>query len=150
MIPSEQHVARMAWQLSLAGLLPFIWCAAEVMLGTALIHTQPEWILHAYAAIILSFLGGICWAYGVSLHGNSSLSRWLLVISVAPSLAGLLALLLDARAARYAVLIIAYATWSGTEFSLREMQCMPDWFFRLRVRMSCAVISVLVLAWLLG
>ena len=55
-----RNVPTVAWALALAGLIPFVGCAALFVLRPA---TGDLWVqpLAAYGAIILSFLGGARW-----------------------------------------------------------------------------------------
>lgn len=78
-----------AWALALAGLIPFVGCAAMAAAGGA----QAEaWLgaLIAYAAIILSFLGGTRW--GAALAGGSP-DPMTLILSNLPALVAWTALL---------------------------------------------------------
>jgi len=85
-------VAPIGLWLGYAGLLPFV---AGAMLTWLL---QPEWrpfvasALSAYAAVIISFLGGLHWGIGFR-HGTPQLYMW----GVVPSLVAATALLLSAR-----------------------------------------------------
>ncbi|MEI7783796.1 MAG: DUF3429 domain-containing protein, partial [Betaproteobacteria bacterium] len=82
----------LAWILGLAGLIPFVLCAAlqwyslpgwRMLAGTALL---------AYGAVIVSFLGGIHW--GLAMRASPvPIAR--LLWGVLPSLLGWLAVLLD-------------------------------------------------------
>lgn len=145
----EEKIHRTAWILSLAGLLPFIWCAGETIAGSQIINPSPERVLFEYSAIILSFLGGITWAHALHVQGNASLSQWLLVIAVAPSLAGFFALLQQQVGACYIILLLSFSLWTGAEYSFLQSGLTQPWFYRLRVRISCAVISILLLSWML-
>lgn len=78
-----------AWALALAGLIPFVGCAAMVAAGGA----QAEaWLgaLIAYAAVILSFLGGTRW--GAALESGSP-DPMTLILSNLPALVAWAALL---------------------------------------------------------
>jgi hypothetical protein len=78
-----------AWALALAGLIPFVGCAAIVAMGGA---QADAWLgaLIAYAAVILSFLGGTRW--GASLAGGSP-DAATLILSNLPALLAWAALL---------------------------------------------------------
>jgi hypothetical protein len=81
-----------AWALGVAGLLPFV--AASVGLWVL----SPEWAglaalaLLSYAAVIVSFLGGIHWGLAMPL---AKTRRGLLIWGVLPSLLAWAALLLN-------------------------------------------------------
>jgi hypothetical protein len=84
-------------QLSYAGLLPFVGLAALMWVIQAdLLHFVAV-ALTGYAAVIVSFLGGIHWGIGF-LHASAA-SRFHFVWGVVPSLLAWLALLMPAHAA---------------------------------------------------
>lgn len=80
---------RVAWALALAGLIPFVGCAAMVAAGGT---DADAWLgaLIAYAAVILSFLGGTRW--GAALASGSP-DRLTLILSNLPALVAWAALL---------------------------------------------------------
>ncbi|MES3153594.1 DUF3429 domain-containing protein [Sphingomonas faeni] len=72
--------------LGLSGLLPQLAAVALLMSGDAQSRFSALAIAYAYAAIILSFLGGLWW--GLAARTDSP-PRWLWFASVAPSLIAL-------------------------------------------------------------
>lgn len=60
----------MAWKLGHAGLIPFVLGAVLVWLVTPDAHPYAASALSAYAAVIVSFLGGIHW--GLVMRGLST------------------------------------------------------------------------------
>ncbi len=90
--PAYLEPNRLAWLLGLAGLLPFLVCAALQW------FTPPGWrmlassALLAYGAVIVSFLGGIHWGLAMR-EPQAPTAR--LVWGVMPSLLGWVAVLLD-------------------------------------------------------
>jgi len=78
-----------AWGLALAGLIPFVGCAAMVALDGP---SADGWLsaLMAYAAVILSFLGGTRW--GAALASGAS-DPMTLILSNLPALVAWAALL---------------------------------------------------------
>jgi hypothetical protein len=80
---------RVAWALALAGLVPFVGCAAMVAAGGS---DAAAWLgaLIAYAAVILSFLGGTRW--GAALASGSP-DPMTLILSNLPALVAWAALL---------------------------------------------------------
>ena len=81
--------------LGIAGVIPFVGAVAIFIFGPPRLIETAIFSLLAYAAIILSFLGGILWgsvlARGFTDIGNDHIR--LLIISVLPSLCGWVALL---------------------------------------------------------
>jgi len=78
-----------AWLLTVAGLIPFVGCAAMVATGGP---DTDVWLgaLIAYAAVILSFLGGTRW--GATMAGGSP-DPMTLILSNLPALVAWAALL---------------------------------------------------------
>jgi Protein of unknown function (DUF3429) len=83
----QHHTHLLARALTLAGAIPFVALALAVWIAPAAYHAQVGNALIAYAAVILSFLGGIQWGGAVALAESapkSAQTMWLL--SVIPSL----------------------------------------------------------------
>jgi hypothetical protein len=84
--------AATASRLGHAGLIPFVLGAAAAVLLPTGMRPAAAAALSAYAAVIVSFLGGIHWGIGFR-DGNPRLFLW----GVLPSLAAAAALLLPTR-----------------------------------------------------
>jgi hypothetical protein len=80
----------LALLLGRAGLLPFVAGAALVALGPPEWRSKAAWALAAYAAVIVSFLGGIHWGLAFRLQASADpagkASKGLLTWGVVPSL----------------------------------------------------------------
>lgn len=81
--PARQPPPPLAQRLGYAGLIPFVAGAALVWLVREDAHPYVTLALAAYAAVIVSFLGGIHW--GLALR-HSQPPLWLLGWGVLPSL----------------------------------------------------------------
>jgi len=164
MAARNQSIPVPALVLGLGGLIPFILPAIVLCLphwSSALINSlwpfatasdnavDPLWLaqravfsLGAYAAIILSFLGGVRW--GNLLDNNARLREWApLTLSVVPSLIAWPALLLPPLwmlSLLAAGLVLHYAL--DVE-ALRRKE-LPVWFGKLRLILtSGAILSLL-------
>lgn len=84
-------------QLGYAGLVPFVLLAVLMWLVDADVLPFVSIALVAYAAVIVSFLGGVYWGIGF-MQGDTA-PRVYFVWGVAPSLLAWLALLMSADAA---------------------------------------------------
>lgn len=130
---------RTAWALALAGLIPFLGCAAMVATRGA----QAEmWLgaLIAYGAVILSFLGGTRW--GAALAGGQA-DPATLILSNLPALAAWTALLpMEApQAARLGLLSAGLALmW------LWDRRRGPAWYPALRTTATLGALMSLGLA----
>ena len=134
-----------AWALALSGLIPF-WALAlcvalfpDVM-GDAAFLTLA---LKAYGACILSFLGGVRW--GAALDGPGWKKPSLFALSTIPSLVGWVAILLP-DSAGLALLISGFVGQALWDISASRAGLLPDWFGRLRMVISAAAVTALLLA----
>lgn len=85
--PMNLPLARLAWPLGLAGLLPFLAGLVGVSLGQGWAGIA----LAAYGAVILSFLGAVHWGLALAAPGVADGRR--LIGGIVPSLVAWLALL---------------------------------------------------------
>lgn len=102
--------SRAARALGYAGLLPFVGGAVWLAAGPAGQQALAAQALAAYAATIVSFLGGIHWGLAFAASGGPSTAR--LAWGVVPSLLAWPALLLPASAGLAllaATLVLCYA-----------------------------------------
>jgi hypothetical protein len=127
---------REARLLGIAGLLPFVGGAASLWI------LPPEWLglvanaLLAYAALIVSFLGGIHWGLAMPQPG---LRRKQLIWGVLPSLLGWGALLLNSiwgLVLMAASLLLCYVV--DTKFY--RAQGLGDWL-RLRAMLTAVAVA---------
>lgn len=88
-VPRSSSPSAAALRLGHAGLLPFVGGALLVWLVWPEAHPYTTLALSAYAAVIVSFLGGIHWGLGM-LRGDAAHFAW----GVVPSLVAWPALLL--------------------------------------------------------
>lgn len=136
---------RTALILTATGALPFLAAA----IGTSLLEpptnaTAGLW-LQTYAAVILSFLGGIRWGMALNAGGASSTA---LILSVLPALAGWvilpLSIILLPNPAWYlalAALFLLQLVWDWSS------AVVPAWFKPMRMGASVAAMGSLVFAW---
>ncbi|WP_322522207.1 DUF3429 domain-containing protein [Guyparkeria halophila] len=135
----EQTSAFHARLAGYAGLIPFVIPLLVVWFepghAEAAIAAQ-----HAYAALILSFLGGIYW--GVAMSRQVVGWFWL---SVLPSLWAWPALLLPTFAGTV-MLAGGFALMLLLDRAARRQDVIREWFFRLRLTLSAVAIVSLLLA----
>ncbi len=134
----EQTLALHARLAGYAGLIPFV-------VPLLVIVWQPQWaehaitVQHAYAALILSFLGGIYW--GLALNRQSAIGIWSSVLS---SLWAWPALLMPATAAA-AMLATGFALMFLLDRAARRRGWIRPWFYRLRIVLGVVAIVTLLL-----
>lgn len=132
-IPAPQLV------LGLAGLIPFwlpvLLLLAEPELPVGFIITAQK----LYAAVILSFLGGVHWGMTVT---DRHLSTWTRVgWSVTPSLIGWTGALLSGAAA---LIVLAAGFGLAAAVDLNSLPEAASWYRRLRLLLSVGAIAALL------
>jgi hypothetical protein len=132
-----------AWVLSVAGLVPFVGLALATLTSD---DARMGQALLAYAAAILSFLGGIQWGVGLSMTGDQKQAAWVLGISVFPSLIAWSALLQDGLAIGYGVALGGLLSALAVDRYLMQMELLPAWFWTLRTRITALACASLALA----
>ncbi len=94
---AQNQPGKRVQRLAYAGLLPFVFGAALIWIVRADAQFHVGAALSAYAAVIVSFLGGIHWGFGIRRSRDDDLSRF--AWGVVPSLVAWLAVLMPANAA---------------------------------------------------
>jgi hypothetical protein len=107
--------------------------------------TDPLYVLIAYAAIILSFMGAIHWGAAMSSSGNKR-SQYL-VVSVVPALAAWIALLSPAVAALM-ILLLGFITLFLYDRAVQRSQAFPAWYIAMRKNLTIVVTLCLASAML--
>lgn len=120
-----------ALRLGYAGLLPFVAGAVLVWLVRPEVHPYVALALSGYAAVILSFLGGIHW--GLAMRDPVPPLPWL-AWGVVPSLVAWLAMLMPANAG-LVVFGLALLGCYGVDRRLYPLQGVAHWL-TLRFRLS--------------
>ncbi|MFI9653059.1 DUF3429 domain-containing protein [Guyparkeria sp. GHLCS8-2] len=134
----EQTAAFHARLAGYAGLIPFVipllvlWF--EPAHAEAAIAAQ-----HAYAALILSFLGGIYWGLALLRH----MPGWFW-LSVLPPLWAWPAVLLVPTAAGTLMLASGFALMVLLDAAARRQEIIREWFFRLRITLSTVAVVTLL------
>jgi Protein of unknown function (DUF3429) len=151
MTPDTSHSARIAQILTIAGAIPFIICALVLAFGnaTGIGQYRPLALqsLTTYAAVIISFLGGIQWGIGIAtLEQQPQTARSLFLLSVVPSLLAWAMLFLPASESRVVVALFLVAFVWVIDALLYLQKVIPPWFFRLRSITSAVVMVTLLIA----
>ena len=144
-------VRRLAWLLTLAGALPFIAATVALVAEESRIRVPAIAALVTYAAVILSFLGGIEWGLAVRDRGAGDTSQEkahaaALVVSVLPSLAGWGVLWLPSPHWQLgAALALFLGVWAA-DLALSRQGLVPSWFVDLRTAVTAVVAITLGVA----
>lgn len=133
-----------AWWLSVLGLMPFAISALMlVFIGSSNAIVAPVGdIFKTYAAIILSFLGGIRWGYSMREDARG-LEIKTIVISVVPALIGWAILLVPNEHSIMALMfsILAFCAHGAWDSLSANAQRLPAWFSKLRIKITLAVVA---------
>lgn len=127
--------------LGLAGLLPFVLGALASLDDGPLGRLAPAALL-GYAAVILSFMGGVHWGLAMTAE-PPSWSRY--GASVVPALLGWGALLLGG-AASFLALAACFASLLAYDLGAVRAGEAPAWYPRLRWPLTLVVVLCLILA----
>lgn len=100
-----------------------------------------------YAAVIVSFLGGIQWGIGViTQEQQPQTARSLFLLSIVPSLLAWAMLFLPSSGSRIIVAIFLLGFVWIIDALLHLQKVIPTWFFKLRSVISAIAIISLIAA----
>ncbi|MBC7281667.1 DUF3429 domain-containing protein [Hoeflea sp.] len=137
-----------AWFLAGLGALPFLAMAVAGTVSPAFsaAHLGGDTAFLGYGAVILSFMGGVRWGRALTL-AEPALAAEQMILSVAPSLAAWLALLID-RPWSLFLLAAGFALQAAWDWKSAGTGLLPAWFGRLRLTISAIVIASIALVML--
>ena len=141
-IPSPRTIPAVPLALGLAGLIPF-WALAIALLARGALGLSPATLdleLATYAAIIVSFLGGIRWGLAVPRDGRGANYA----LSVVPSLVAW-ACLAAPEPWRLVLLGLVALALGPIDLGLVREGLAPPWFGRLRMILSAGAGVALLL-----
>jgi len=151
----EMHrsLPTIATLLGIAGLIPFVACSFGALSLAGEDAARALLALIAYAAVILAFLGGVHWGFGLDASGTApaNVQRDRFGLGVVPSLVGWAALLLAFFGLPRTGLALLAAGFIGiTVLEARASRAgwMPKGYMGLRWVLSAIVIVLLVSVWL--
>lgn len=117
--------------LGLCGLIPFAACAAAVWSEIPWLQVEGLQMQLGYAAVILTFLGGVHWGKALQTGDGSTINWGRLIWSVTPSLVAWIALRMQPGPA----LIVFLGAFTLAFFIDRRAVIdgfFPDWYLDLR------------------
>lgn len=123
--------------IGLAGAMPFLAGAPRLIFAHALL---------AYGATILSFLGGVHWGLAIRSPGSvdDGQMKSRLFVSVVPSLAGWIALLIG-NTTGLLILALAIAAMLIVDLRASRRGPAPPWYAKLRIPLTCVVVATLLI-----
>lgn len=127
--------------LGLAGLIPFVACAAASWMGPPWLQAEAISLQLGYGAVIVTFLGGVHW--GRALAPDSTVDWPRLSWSVLPSLIAWVALRMYPLPA-LAVLIAAFALAFFVDRQSIRSGFFPEWYLPLRRLLTLGAMACLI------
>ncbi len=142
-----------AMLLGVAGLIPFAVCSLGALTNMPPNGERALFALIAYGAVILSFLGGVHWGFGLDAAGSapSDVQRVRFGLGVLPALIGWVALLvayLDFSRFALGILVVGYFVTTIFEARGGRRGYVPRGYMGLRWVLSSVVVVMLVSVWL--
>jgi hypothetical protein len=143
-----RDIPRSALFLGLAGLVPFLWGSATILVpglaewGTRTIGPRfaGPYVLLSYGTVILAFMSGVLWGFATKAEGQVATSGY--ALSVLPALwafffvgGG------PVSAATY--LIFGFLGLLGLDWMFWRQGLAPPWWMRLRVGLTAVVVFCL-------
>jgi len=141
--------------LGYAGLLPQAAAVAVLVAGPQAWHFFALSIAYAYAALILSFLGGLWWGLAAAPGNAAPPPGWLWIAAIAPSLVALATALPWAIGARWpepslVVLGLSLLLSLLVDRQLAATALAPTWWMALRLPLSLGLGTLTLVAAALG
>jgi hypothetical protein len=140
-----RDIPRSALLLGLAGLLPFLWGAA-----TVLVPGLAEWgirsigprfagpyVLLSYGTVILAFMSGVLWGFATRADGHVAATAY--ALSVLPALWAFF-FVGGGPVSAAVYLIFGFVGLLGLDWMFWRQGLAPPWWMRLRVGLTAAVI----------
>lgn len=132
---------RLPWMLGLAGLIPFVATVAATWLAPIAWQVVAVRAFLAYAAVILSFLGGVQWGMAMCReHPGEAPFRARMLLAMVPSLLAWPALLLHPLTGAW-VLAAGFLLVRFHEVSRDGRTQLPDWYQSLRTLLTLVVLA---------
>ena len=131
-MPGNESTAKL---LGYAGLIPFLTFSIGCWLPLPYV-TDAVFVLIAFAAVIMSFMGAIHW--GAAMSSNSNKHSQQLVVSVVPALAAWLALMISTVPA-LTILLTGFILLYLYDNAVEKSQDFPSWYIPMRKNLTIVV-----------
>lgn len=132
--------------LGIAGIIPFILCGLGAVAANNVTSMLAAYVLIAYGAVILSFLGGVHWGFTLAVEPDPA-ERPRLSLGVIPALAGWAAVAVSLYAAQpllgLSLLIAAFILTIVVEWQGHRRGWVPGGYIGMRVAITVVVVAIL-------
>lgn len=148
----NRKLPSIAMLLGIGGLIPFVVCGLGALANPPPNDALSLMALIAYGAVILAFLGGVHWGFGLVEAGvaPTGIQRARFGLGILPSLFGWVALLVAMVGyGRVALAVLAVSFLATTVVEARALRhgAIPRGYMGLRWVLSAIVLVVLVTVW---
>lgn len=148
----DPNLKSTVYMFSFAGLIPFVYLALSAWVPQIyLFSLDPVHHFRLYSVVILSFLAGMLWVYGLIAHKLHTAveirTRTLLWSGILMSLLGWGNLFIDAKAALFVGAMLFLVVWQ-IEQKTELARSYPLWFANMRARLSMTVAICHFIIWL--
>ncbi len=137
--------------LTIAGLMPFFGAAFVILAaaGEPIRIAQAKLVLLAYAAVILSFLGGVRWGAEIATATFDPPRTHVLALSVIGALAGWGIVLYEVLGQQFPGLLLVAASLLALHgvWDIAQSSRLPEWYDGLRLLASAGAALALGVAW---
>ena len=139
-------IPRSALILGLAGLIPFLWGAANVLfpatvgLGGRFLSPMfmGSYVILTYGVVILSFMSGVLWGFATKAEGQAAAVGY--GLSVIPALWAFF--MVNGAPGDAAVNLFAgFAGLLMLDYAFARQGLTPEWWMRLRVLLTAVVLG---------
>ena len=127
--------------LVFAGAIPFVGGAVLRLTGQDFMGLSGEYILLSYGAVIISFLSGLHWCWGMQARGNLPGDSLFLITSNITALGGWFALLVGGT---LGIVMMAGLFLALLGLDSRLKSVTGDDFFKLRIIITAVVVVCLI------
>lgn len=133
--------------LGYGGLIPFLGLCALLLSGVGDAARWTQAVL-AYAAVILSFVGALHWAFAMLLPALSPAeTNRAYLWSTVPALVGWLGMLISPGLA-LPILCAAFGVHFLMDRQFATRHPLPSWYLPLRLRLTALVVTSLMAVWI--
>src|SRR4051794_13863804 len=149
----NRSLPTIAMLLGIAGLIPFFVCGLGALAASGPNAGRSLLALTGYGAVVLAFLGGVHWGFGLDAAGSTppDVQRARFGMGVLPGLIGWVALLvtfLGYERTALVVLMVGFVLTIVVEARASARGFMPRGYMGLRWVLSAVVLVLLVSVWL--
>ena len=144
-----KKIPRSALILGLAGLIPFLWGALNVLYAPSLAWGgawippmfKGTYVSLTYGTVILSFMSGVLWGFATKAEGREAAVGY--ALSVIPALWAFF-MVTDTTAESVIWLAAGFVALLALDLSFARQGLAPVWWMKLRVLLTTVVVACLL------